>query len=198
MARSKQVPWVECDAQYYLDGLDLADTAPADSAAFIEASGLAKVAALINSFAGRQGELGRLSQPLQLVAAISLEASASLTDDPNEQAALTVLARQRSALSKKRIHLGDLLDARSAQFRSDAVRAATQFADGIERDEQGGELSEAMLEGHMATLNESLGTALERFEGSVKQVLEVQFDDLASEVLAIEATPYGRLAVQLG
>ena len=193
----EQVPWVECDAQYYLDGLDLADSAPADSAAFIEASGLAKVAALINSFAGQQGELGRLSQPLQLVVAISLEASASLTDDPNEQAALTVLARQRSALSKKRIHLGDLLEARSAQFRADAVRAATLFADGIERDEQYGELSEAMLEGHMATLNESLGAALERFEGSVKQVLEVQFDDLASEVLAIEASPYGRLAVQL-
>lgn len=193
----EQVPWVECDAQYYLDGLDLADNAPADSAAFIEASGLAKVAALINSFAGQQGELGRLSQPLQLLVAISLEASASLTDDPNEQAALTVLARQRSALSKKRIHLGDLLEARSAQFRADAVRAATLFADGIERDEQHGELSEAMLEGHMATLNESLGTALERFEGSVKQVLEVQFDDLASEVLAIEASPYGRLAVQL-
>ena len=193
----EQVPWVECDAQYYLDGLDLADEAPADSAAFIEASGLAKVAALINSFAGQQGELGRLSQPLQLVVAISLEASASLTDDPNEQAALTVLARQRSALSKKRIHLGDLLEARSAQFRADAVRAATLFADGIERDEQYGELSEAMLEGHMATLNESLGTALERFEGSVKQVLEVQFDDLASEVLAIEASPYGRLAIQL-
>ena len=32
----------------------------------------------------------------------------------------------------------------------------------------------------------------------MRQVLEVQFDDLASEVLAIEATPYGRLAVQLG
>lgn len=194
----EEIPWVECDAQYYLDGLDLRETAPDDSRAFIEASGLSKVSALINGFASQQGELGRLSQPLQLVVAISLEASASLTDDPNEQAALTVLARQRSALSKKRIHLGDLLEARSAQFRSDAVRAATQFADGIERDEQSGELSEAMLEGHMATLNETLGTALERFEGSVKQVLEVQFDDLASEVLAIEATPYGRLAVQLG
>lgn len=193
----EQVPWVECDARYYLDGLDLADNAPADSAAFIEASGLAKVAALINSFAGQQGELGRLSQPLQLTVAISLEASASLADDPNEQAALTVLARQRLALSKRRIHLGDLLEARSAQFRADAVRAATLFADGIERDEQHGELPEAMLEDNMATLNGSLGRALERFEGSVKRVLEVQFDDLASEVLAIEASPYGRLAVQL-
>ncbi|MBJ7353956.1 MAG: 50S ribosome-binding GTPase [Thermoleophilaceae bacterium] len=193
-----QVPWVECDAQYYLDGFDLADSAPADSAAFIEASGLARVADLINSFASQQGELGRLSQPLQLLLAISLEATASLTDDPNEQAALKVLARQRSALSKKRIHLDDLLTARSAQFRTDAVRAATLFADNIERDEQGGALSEAMLEGHTATLNESLGTALDRFEATVRQVLEVQFDDLASEVLEIEASPFGRVAVQLG
>ena len=127
-----QVPWVECDAQYYLDGLDLVDTAPADSAAFIEASGLARVGALINRFASQQGELGRLSQPLQLLLALSLEASASLTDDPNEQAALKVLGRQRSALSKKRIHLDSLLEARSAQFRADAVRAATAFADSIE------------------------------------------------------------------
>ena len=194
----EEIPWVECDAQYYLDGLDVRETAPDDSRAFIEASGLSAVSALINGFASQQGELGRLSQPLQHVVAISLEASASLTEDPNEQAALTVLARQRSALSKKRIHLGDLLEARSAQFRSDAVRAATQFADGIERDEQSRELSEAELEGHMATLNGTLGAALERFEGSVKQVLEVQFEDLASEVLAIEASPYGRLAVQLG
>lgn len=194
----EKVPWVECDAQYYLDGLDLSEAAPEDSRAFIEASGLSKVSALINGFAKQQGELGRLSQPLQLVVAVSIEASASLTEDPNEQAALTVLARQRSALSRKRIHLGDLLEARSSQFRSDAVRAATQFADGIERNEQGGELSEAVLEGQMATLNETLGTALERFESSVKQVLEVQFDDLASEILAIETTPYGRLAVQLG
>ena len=108
----EQVPWVECDAQYYLDGLDLAEVAPNDSAIFMEASGLAKVADLINTFAGQQGELGRLSQPLQLVVAISLEASASLTEDPNEQAALTVLARQRSALSKRRIHLAHLLEFR--------------------------------------------------------------------------------------
>lgn len=192
-----QIPWVECDAQYYLDGLDLRGTAPDDAAAFLEASGLAKVAALINHFASQQGEFGRLSQPLQLVVAISLEASASLTDDPSEHAALTVLARQRSALSKKRIHLGDLLDAKSAQFRSEAIRAATQFAESIERDEQNGEISDPLLEGHMAALNESLAAALDRFEGSVKKVLEVQFDDLASEVLAIETSPYGRLTVQL-
>lgn len=192
------VPWVECDAQYYLDGMDLTETAPAEAAAFIEASGLENVAAFINRFAGQQGELGRLSQPLQLVTAIALEASASLTDDPNEQAALTVLARQRSALSKRRIHLGDLLESRSAQFRLDAIRAATQFADSIERDEQSGELTEAELEANLATLNATLSAALDRFEDSVKQLLEVQFDDLASEVLAIEATPYGRLAIQLG
>jgi small GTP-binding protein len=195
-----QVPWVECDAQYYLDGLELADSDRTDATAFIAASGLANVASLINHFASQQGELGRLSQPLQLLLAISLEASAALTDDPNEQAALKVLARQRSALSKKRIHLESLLGARSAQFRADAVRGATRFADSIERDEQAGPaaLTDAVLDGHMATLNGSLGAALERFEDAVRHVLEVQFDDLASEVLEIESSPYGRVAVQLG
>lgn len=194
----EDVPWVECDAQYYLDGLDLAESAPSDSAAFIAASGLADIATLINHFASQQGEFGRLSQPLQLILAISLEASAALTDDPNEQAAITVLARQRSTLSKKRIHLASLLEGQSALFRADAVRAATYFADSIERDEQGCALGDAVLDGHMTTLNGSLGAALERFESAVRQVLEVQFDDLASEVLQIEASPYGRVAVQLG
>lgn len=192
------VPWVECDAQYYLDGLDLVDSDPAESAAYVEASGLAKVADRINSFASQQGEMGRLSQPLQLLLAISLEASATLTDDPDEQAALQVLIRQRSALSKKRIHLDDLLKEQSAQFRTAAVRCATQLADSIERDEQSNALTNEVLQGHIDTLNRDLGSALELFKDSVRQVLEVQFDDLASEVLEIEASPYGRVVLQLG
>jgi hypothetical protein len=195
-----QIPWVECDAQYYLDGLDLAASDYAASNAFIEASGLDNVTTLINRFASQQGELGRLSQPLQLIVALALEASAVLADNPDEQAALTVLARQRSALSKKRIHLDNLLEARASQFRTDAVRAATQFADRIEGDEENG--TEApqgnSLEQHLAALNEDLRAALDRFEEAVRQVLEVQFDDLASEVLEIEASPYGRISVRLG
>src|SRR4051812_24335062 len=192
------VPWVECDARYYLDGLDLAQTAPADAAAYIEASGLDRVAAAINSFAGQQGEMGRLAQPLQLLLALSLEASACLTDDPDEQAALAVLARQRSALSKKRVHLDSLLEARAAQFRADAVRAASIFADSVEREEQSGEVSQSALEALVASLNAGLSVAFERFESAVRQVLEVQFDDLASEVLEIEASPYGRVALHIG
>lgn len=194
----EDLPWVECDAQYYLDGLDVADTDPAESTAFMEASGLSRVAEAINGFARKQGDLGRLSQPLQLIGAIALEASAALTDDPDEQAALTVLARQRGALSKKRAHLYNQLEAKAAKFRGDAVQAATRFADRVERDEQAQALTDEALESSMAVLNEDLGTALGRFESSVRQVLEVQFDDLASEVLEIEASPYGRVAVHLG
>jgi small GTP-binding protein len=194
-----EIPWVECDAQYYLDGLDLIDSEPNEARQFIESSGLDRVAAIINEFARQQGESGRLSQPLQLIVALTFEALASLTDDPEEQAVLTVLARQRSALSKKRIHLDTLLGSRATQFRTDAVRAATQFADRIEQDEQAadGKLADATLDDSLADLNESLRAALERFEDAVRQVLEVQFDDLASEVLEIEASPYGRLTLQL-
>ncbi|MGO4193003.1 GTPase [Arthrobacter sp. YAF17] len=195
-----QIPWVECDGQYYLEGLDLAASDHDSSKAYIEESRLDNVATLINRFASQQGELGRLSQPLQLIIALALEASAGITDDPGEQAALAVLTRQRSALSKKRIHLDSLLEARAAQFRADAVRAATQFADSIERDEQSRAESshEGVSDAHMAALNENLRAALDRFESAVRKVLEVQFDDLASEVLEIEASPYGRISVRLG
>ena len=191
------IPFVECDAQYYLDGLDLADSAPADAEAFFEASKITEVAAAVNGFAAQQGEMGRLAQPLQLLLAISHEAAALFVDDPDEQAALAVLARQRSTLSKKRIHFDSLLDARVAQFRADSVAAASVFADGVEREEQDSDLSQAALDQHMGKLNDDLGSALERFETSVRQVLEVQFEDLASEVLEIEASPYGRVALRV-
>lgn len=193
------IPWVECDGQYYRDGLALADSDHGASRTFIEASGMENVATLINRFASQQGELGRLSQPLQVIIALALEASAVLTDDPDEQAALTVLARQRSALSKKRIHLNNLIEARAAQFRADAVRAATQFADRIEGDEENPSADrDAALDAHLTGLNDDLRNAFDRFEDAVRQVLQVQFDDLTSEVLEIEASPYGRISVQLG
>lgn len=193
------IPWVECDAGYYLDGLDLASSSPDDSAAFIQASALDTVADRINSFAAEQGELGKLSQPFQLIIALSLEASSLLTDNPDEQAALGVLARQRSALSRKRLHLDSLIEAKAAQFRSEAVRAATRLADDIEAGETEGDASnEAALDKQTAALNRRLDTALGQFRQSVEQVLELQFDDLASEVMEIEASPFGRVAVQLG
>lgn len=195
-----EIPWVECDAQYYLDGLDLIDSEPEEARLFIDASGLDRVAATINEFARQQGESGRLSQPLQLIVALSFEALASLADDREEQAVLTVLARQRSALSKKRIHLDTLLNLSATQFRADAVRAATRFVDLLEQDERidDGKLADAALDGYMAELNGSLRTALERFEEAARQVLEVQFADLASEVSEIEASPYGRITLRLG
>lgn len=191
------VPWAECDAQYYLQGLELADADPDTSLAFIDESGMANVADHINRFASRQGEMGTLSQPLQLIKALTVEALPALTDDPDEQAALSVLARQRSALSKKRIHLDTLLQARAAQFRSDAIRAATRFADRIEEDESNRRTDPDALDAHVQTLNEDLSAALSRFEDAVRQLLEVQFDDLSSELLEIEASPYGRISVQL-
>lgn len=192
------VPWVECDAQYFLDGLELEASDASSSAAFIEASGLARVTELIDRFAREQGELGRLSQPLQSIIALTLEASGTLSDDPNETAVLTVLARQRAALTKKRIHLGSLLDAGETRFRADALRAATAFADRIEADEENDpRANESALDAHILTLNADLGVAIERFETAISQVIGAQFDDLASEVKEIEASPFGRTTVRL-
>nr|WP_304659999.1 GTPase [Arthrobacter sp. zg-Y1116] len=196
-----KVPWVECDAQYYLDGLALAPIDEAASRAFVEESGLDNVASLINRFAAQQGEQGTLRQPLQHIAALAFQSIADLTDDPDEQAALTVLSRQHSALAKKRIHLNSLLEARAGEFRKAAGRAATRFADHIESNEQQNGLQGSTDDEHdkaLATLNDDLGGALVRFEDAVRQLLEVQFDDLASEILEIEASPFGRISVGLG
>ena len=195
-----EVPWVECDAQYYLDGLALASDDQVTSRAFVEESGMDNVASLINRFAAQQGQQGTLRQPLQHIAALAFQAAADLADDPNERAALTVLSRQHSALARKRIHLTSLLEARAGEFRKSALQAATRFADHIEwneRQEPHGSIDEAYDKAQTA-LNDDLSGALERFEDAVRQLLEVQFDDLAAEVLEIEASPYGRISVRLG
>lgn len=99
----------------------------------------------------------------------------------------------------KRIHLDNLLEPRAAQFRAEAVRAATRFADRIEGDEDNAAADrDSSLDAHLTGLNDDLRNAFDRFENAVRQVLEVQFDDLASEVLEIETSPYGRITVQLG
>lgn len=94
--------------------------------------------------------------------------------------------------------LGSKLEARATKLRADAVRAATNFADSIEGDEDGGSLSDMSLQQHMARLNSEFCVALENFHAAVQRVLEVQFDDLASEVLEIEGSPYGQTAMRLG
>lgn len=195
-----EVPWVECDAQYYLDGLALASIDQVTSRAFVEESGMDNVASLINRFAAQQGQQGTLRQPLQHISALAFQAAADLADDPDEHAALTVLSRQHSALAKKRIHLNALLEARAGEFRKSALQAAIRFADHIEwneRQEPHGSIDEAYDKAQTA-LNDDLSGALERFEDAVRQLLEVQFDDLAAEVLEIEASPYGRISVRLG
>ncbi|UWX97750.1 hypothetical protein N2K95_03435 [Arthrobacter zhaoxinii] len=93
-----------------------------------------------------------------------------------------------------------MLEARAGEFRKTALRAAAQVADHIEWNEQQ-EPHRSIDDAYdkaQATLNDDLSGALERFEDGVRQLLEVQFDDLAAEVLEIEASPYGRISVRLG
>lgn len=64
--------------------------------------------------------------------------------------------------------LGSKLEARATKLRADAVRAATNFADSIEGDEDGGSLSDMSLQQHMDRLNSELCVALENFHAAVQ------------------------------
>jgi hypothetical protein len=92
---ANQVPWVECDAKTYLEGLHEED--PSRATRRIEASRIIEVKDTINRIARERGDLARFRVPLQQVALVASEALAALTDDSDEEAVLTVLARQRSA-----------------------------------------------------------------------------------------------------
>lgn len=182
------VPWVECDAKTYIDGLHEAD--PSRAARRIEASRMAEVKGTINQIARERGDLARFRVPLQQVALVAGEALAVLADDPEEEAVLTVLARQRSALTNRRGLLDSALKRQETDFRTACIRAAERLADTTESIEESPHLDWSRLEAASETLNNELHSANQQFVDGIRAVLESQLADFTSEVREIEASPY--------
>lgn len=183
-----QVPWIECDAKTYLDGLHEED--PSKAARRIEASRMAEVKDTINRIARERGDLARFRVPLQQVALVAGETLAALTEDSDEEAVLTVLARQRSALTNRRGLLDSALDRKAIEFRTACIRAAEHLADTAESIEESPNPDWSELDGASVKLNEELNSANQRFVDGVGGVLDSQLADFTSEVREIEASPY--------
>jgi small GTP-binding protein len=170
-----QVPWVECDAKTYLDALEVD---PSRAARRIAASRMDEVRDAINRIARARGDLAHFRVALQQVALVAGEALAALTDDPDEEAVLTVLARQRSALTA-------------------CIRAAEHLADTVESIQESPNRDWSRVDAASVTLNDELSSANQRFVDGVRAVLASQFADLTSEVREIEASPYARQLLAL-
>ncbi|MEU1186547.1 GTPase [Streptomyces sp. NPDC005859] len=189
-----QVPWVECDAKTYLHGLEVD---PSRAARRIAASRMDEVRDAINRIARVRGDLARFRVALQQVALVAGEALAALTDDPDEEAVLTVLARQRSALTTRRGLLDSALERQETEFRTACIRAAEHLADTVESIEESPNGDWSRVDAASVALNDELSSANQRFVDGVRAVLASQFADLTSEVREIEASPYARQLLAL-
>lgn len=187
-AFSDQVAWAECDAKTYLDGLHESD--PLRATRRIQASGMTELKDAINQIARERGKLARFRVPLQQIALTAGEALAALTDDPNEEAVLTVLARQRRALTNRRGLLDSALDREASEFRSACIRAVEALADTAESIEESENPDWSGLEAASDTLNDQLSVANRRFTDGMHAVVSSQLADFTSEVREIEASPY--------
>lgn len=187
-AFADQVPWVECDAKTYLDGLHESDALRASRR--IAASGMAEVTDAINQIARERGELARFRVPLQQIALAAGEALASLADDPDEEAILTVLARQRRALTNRRGLLDSALEREASEFRSACIQAVETLADAAESIEESENPDWSRLDAASDALNTQLSVANQRFTDGVQTVVSSQLADFTSEVREIEAAPY--------
>ena len=183
-----QVPWAECDAKTYLDGLHEEDSMRASRR--VEASRMAEVKDAINRIARERGDLARFRVPLQQVALVAGEALAALTDDVDEEAVLTVLARQRSALTNRRGLLDSALERQATEFRTACIRSTERLAETTESIEESANPDWSQLELASAALNVELNAANQRFIDGVQAVLSSQLADFTSEVREIEASPY--------
>jgi hypothetical protein len=181
-----QVPWVQCDAKTYLDGLPEVDRSRA--ARRIVASRMDEVRDTINRIARARGDLARFRVPLQQVALVAGEALAALTDDPDEEAVLTVLARQRSALTTRRGLLDSALERQETEFRTACIRAAEHLADTAESIEPSPTPDWSRLDAASETLNDELNSSNQRFVDGVRAVLDSQLAYFTSEVGEIEAS----------
>ena len=189
------MPWVECDAKTYLEGLHEED--PSRATRRIEASRIIEVKDTINRIARERGDLARFRVPLQQVALAAGEALAALTDDSDEEAVLTVLARQRSALTNRRGLLDSALDRQATEFRTACIRAAEHLADAAESIEESPNSDWSKLDAASETLNDELNVANQRFVDGVRAVLDSQLADFTSEVREIEASPYAHQLLAL-
>lgn len=189
------VPWVQCDAKTYLEGRQKAD--PAGAARRIAASRMEDVRDTINGVARARGDLARYRVPFQQVALVAAEALAALVGDPNEEAVLTVLARQRNALTTRRGLVDSALERQATEFRTACIRSAERLADTVELIEESATHDWYRLEAASETLNDELGAAEQRFVDGVRAVLDSQLADFTSEVREIEASPYARQLLAL-
>lgn len=183
-----QVPWVECDAKTYLNGLHEEDSSRASRR--IDASRMTEVKDTINRIARERGDLARFRVPLQQVALVAGEALAALTDDRDEEAVLTVLARQRSALTNRRGLLDSALERQAIEFRTACIQAAERLANTAESIEESADPDWSRLKAASETLNAELTSANQRFIDGVHAVVSSQLADFTSEVREIEASPY--------
>lgn len=184
------VPWVECDAKTYLEGLR--EVNPSKAARRIAASKIEEVKSEINRIARERGALIKFRIPLQQVALVASEALALMSDDADEEAILTVLARQRTALTNRQGRIDSALRRLEAEFRAKCIEAAEWLADVVERVEASPEGDWAEVEAATEQLNGRLASAHASFTEDVKRTLATQLLDLTSEVREIESSPYAR------
>lgn len=192
-AQGDDVPFVECDAELYLRSLVELD--PQRCARLIAASNMEGVARALNELAVQRGQLARHRQPFQQIRAIAEDAVARLADDPSDAAMLRTLARQRKALTDHEGRIEAMASAAANLFLATCANAAERFADAIEAADDtnaadpGGPARRASVEVAEGDLQNALQVAVQRMSSEIDTIINIQMQDLQSEVLEIESGP---------
>ena len=122
-----QVPWVECDAQTYLDALHEDDASRASGPRRSVADWHAP--ARDQPYRARTWRPGSVPRPAAAGRAGRWRSTRRAGGDENDEAVLAILARQRRAFTNRRGLLDSALERSATEFRSACLRAAEQLAD---------------------------------------------------------------------
>ena len=190
-------PVLQCDAADYLTSLSHSDPIRAEQ--YRATSGIPQLREAIDLFALERGDLARLQQPLQAIRTAATEAQSALADDPEEAAVLALLARQRRALTTRRQRIETLLETIQVRFLDQCLGASEVFADSVESvdEEKDDGVRGRVVNEAQVRLRADLDIAAESFGDSITNAVVHQMEDLASEVLEIEASPHSRVVLDL-
>lgn len=175
------LPIAEVDSVYYLRSLDGGPR----SELLRARSGIDELRAKINQISEDRGELAQLRQPLHLIRQLCDEAQQLFVEDVHAQAALALLAAQRSAVSERRYMIERALLAAESQFKSACLIDVTAFVDSAASSAADPVHPDRGLEEAEARLVEALNRHAQQLAHAINLLTELQLNKLSEQLLEI-------------
>lgn len=179
---------VECDAQSSLEAALATD--PDRAAYLIKRGNQMGLEKALNQLVTTQKEVGRLKRPFEAALASVVDAQPFLVPEPEEEALLGVLNRQRQILAESRMRLTNRLDQVFGTTHDRIVGAGDRLVSAASTD--------AVPQGAIDEFERAVRTHAEALGDLVARAFQRELDELAADERGLAAGPEMRTFLESG